>query len=55
MKPIEERDFNVPAMSLRGGKGAHISKHNPKQHREKLKKFLKNADIEEDDFEDWEE
>jgi hypothetical protein len=52
MKRFEdERDYAVPKMTMRSGKGAHV----PKLHREKFKKFIKEADLEEDDFEDWEE
>lgn len=49
----DERDFNVPAISMRSGKGTHTK--NPKQHREKFKKFIKNADLEEEDFDDWDD
>lgn len=53
MKQVEDRDFNVPKMVMRTGKGAH----NPKKHREKFKQFIKTADLTEEDYEDfeWEE
>ena len=53
MKQVEDRDFNVPKMVMRTGKGGH----NSKKHREKFKQFIKTADLTEEDYDDfeWEE
>ena len=46
---VKQRDLNIPAMTTRNGKGVRSIK----QQREKFKQYLKNADFEEDEYEDW--